>query len=230
MGLLDDVSQAVQKENSGQGTGSIPAPPTGEIGWQSSTPSTSAQQQIPPPPTGEIGWTAPTGLLDQVTRDVQAENQKAQDEREGKTPPPVNGSAEEQAFLKSNPDYQWVPKDASRPNTQPGIYHNSEVADMKKDPTMSHSPVDLHFVSTTLKSAAAATALVGGGVLGAQAIAAIPEVIPAVLPHTIAGVKALGAWADAHPVHAYMLYNVLKELLPGAKKAIGIVKGVPEVE
>ena len=65
----------------------------------------------------------------------------------------------------------------------------------------------------------AATAALGG--------AAIPEVLPSVLPHTIEGVKAIGAWANAHPVQAYMLYQVIRELIPGAKKAMGIIKAVP---
>jgi hypothetical protein len=42
--------------------------------------------------------------------------------------------------------------------------------------------------------------------------------------------KAIGAWAEAHPMHAYILYNVMKEMLPGVKKYIGFVKGMPEGE
>jgi hypothetical protein len=37
-------------------------------------------------------------------------------------------------------------------------------------------------------------------------------------------------WAAKNPVQAYLLYQVMKDLIPGAKKAIGIVKGMPEVE
>jgi hypothetical protein len=66
--------------------------------------------------------------------------------------------------------------------------------------------------------------LSAGAGLAAGGIAAT---IPAVLPHTVEGVKAIGAWADAHPMQAYMLYNVIKELVPGAKKALGLVKGMP---
>ncbi|MGA9305635.1 MAG: hypothetical protein WBW31_09565 [Candidatus Sulfotelmatobacter sp.] len=78
-------------------------------------------------------------------------------------------------------------------------------------------------LSDTL-SAAGETA---AGVTGAQIPGAIAEVLPAVIPSTIEGMKSLTAWAAAHPVHAYVLYNVLKDLVPGAKKAIGLVKGAP---
>ena len=64
----------------------------------------------------------------------------------------------------------------------------------------------------------------------ATGLTAISEALPAVLPHTIDGVRAIGAWASAHPVQAYILYQVIRDLIPGAKKAMGIIKGVPEVE
>lgn len=69
-------------------------------------------------------------------------------------------STEEAKFLTSNPDHQWVAADPSKPNTQPGIYHKSEVADMAKDPTMEHHPVDLDFVKHTAESAATSAAAV----------------------------------------------------------------------
>ena len=53
--------------------------------------------------------------------------------------------------------------------------------------------------------------------------------LPSVLMHTTEGVKALGAWASAHPIQAYMLYQVVKDLVPGAKKAMGLIKAAPEV-
>jgi hypothetical protein len=81
----------------------------------------------------------------------------------------------------------------------------------------------------TLKNSAEITGEAGLAAGTALGVAAIPEVLPAVLPHTIEGVKALGAWASAHPIQAYMLYQVAKELLPGAKKAMGLIKAAPEV-
>jgi|HubBroStandDraft_1064217.scaffolds.fasta_scaffold38230_3 hypothetical protein len=82
----------------------------------------------------------------------------------------------------------------------------------------------------TLKNAAETTgdaALAFGTAMG---VTAIPEVLPSVLIHTVEGVKALGAWAEAHPYKAFMLYQVAKELLPGAKKAMGLVKAAPTGE
>jgi len=75
----------------------------------------------------------------------------------------MGASPEEEQFLKANPTHQWVAADpTNKPNTYPGIYHKSEVADMAKDPTMEHHPIDLHFAKNTAEGAgwgAAATAL-----------------------------------------------------------------------
>jgi hypothetical protein len=71
------------------------------------------------------------------------------------------------------------------------------------------------------------------GTLGPAILAApgeLAEAVPSVFAHTIEGVKAVTAWAAKNPVHAYLLFQVMKELVPGAKKAMGIVKGVPEAE
>jgi len=75
------------------------------------------------------------------------------------------------------------------------------------------------------KAAGSVSALATEG-LGAAATGAAAA-LPAVLPHTIEGVKAIGSWAEAHPVQAYLLFQVMKELVPGMKKAMGIVKDVP---
>ena len=47
--------------------------------------------------------------------------------------------------------------------------------------------------------------------------------------HTVEGVKAIGTWASKNPMQAYLHYHVKKEFVPGAKKAIGIVKDSPDV-
>jgi len=82
----------------------------------------------------------------------------------------------------------------------------------------------------TLKNAAETTGYAGLAFGTAMGLTAIPEVLPSVLIHTVEGVKALGAWAEAHPYKAFMLYQVAKELLPGAKKAMGLVKAAPTGE
>jgi hypothetical protein len=71
------------------------------------------------------------------------------------------------------------------------------------------------------------------GAVGPAAMALpgeIAEAVPSVLTHTIEGVKAIGTWAAKNPVQAYLLFQVMKEIVPGAKKAMGIVKGIPEAE
>jgi hypothetical protein len=69
--------------------------------------------------------------------------------------------------------------------------------------------------------------LVAGATIGATELS---EAVPSVLAHTVEGVKAIGTWAAKNPVQAYLLFQVMKELVPGAKKAMGVIKGVPEAE
>lgn len=81
------------------------------------------------------------------------------------------------------------------------------------------------------KAAKTLAVAAGLGLAGPAALAGAGEAgaaIPSVLAHTTAGVKAIGTWAAANPVQAYIVYNLLKELVPGAKKAMGIVKASPE--
>lgn len=79
----------------------------------------------------------------------------------------------------------------------------------------------------TLKTIPVAAAETAAGIAGASGLAAIPEVLPSVLMHTADGVRALNAWAIRNPVSAIMLYHAVRELLPGAKKAMGIIKATP---
>jgi hypothetical protein len=79
--------------------------------------------------------------------------------------PNVGASPEEEQFLKANPTHQWVSADPNKPNVQPGIYPKSAVADMAKDPTMEHHPIDLNFAKNTAEGAgwaAGATGLATG--------------------------------------------------------------------
>jgi len=71
-------------------------------------------------------------------------------------------------------------------------------------------------------------AAVGSYAAGAM-VPVASAAVPSVLIHTVEGVKALGAWAEANPYKAFMLYQVAKELLPGAKKAMGLIKAAPEI-
>src|SRR5437867_8986254 len=85
------------------------------------------------------------------------------------------GTPAEQDFLQNNPDYTYVPKDPSRPNTQEGIYKKSEAVTMAKDPTMEHHPVDLDFGKHTAEYGAGSAAAIGGLAAGAPAIGAAAE-------------------------------------------------------
>ncbi|MGO8794541.1 MAG: hypothetical protein ACLQLC_06940 [Candidatus Sulfotelmatobacter sp.] len=100
-------------------------------------------------------------------------------------------------------------------------------------PAQQQAAIDKEVATMPRKTAQTLGAAATIGVVGPAMLAApgeIAEAVPSVLTHTVEGVKAIGAWAAKNPVQAYLLYNVIKDLLPGAKKAIGIVKGMPEVE
>jgi hypothetical protein len=74
----------------------------------------------------------------------------------------------------------------------------------------------------SLQSTLAETAETAAGITGAQLPGAIAEALPAVIPSTLGGLKAVGAWADAHPVHAVVLLQTLKEFVPGFRKMTGL--------
>lgn len=86
----------------------------------------------------------------------------------------------------------------------------------------------------------AATTLAAAPVIGAagaaalaapgEAMQAAKQALSRVLPTTIEHVKAIGAWAHENPIHAYLMFQILKELLPGVKKAAGIIHGLPSAE
>lgn len=100
-------------------------------------------------------------------------------------------------------------------------------------PAQQQAAIDKEVATMPKKTAQTLGAAATIGVVGPAMLAApgeIAEAVPAVLTHTIEGVKAIGAWAAKNPVQAYLLYNVMKDLIPSAKKAIGVIKGVPEAE
>jgi hypothetical protein len=110
-------------------------------------------------------------------------------------------------------------------------YHKSLSPEQQKlaiDKEMATMPSKVPQVlgAAALAGVAGPGALAGAGEAGA----AVADAVPSVLPHTIEGVKALGAWASKNPMQAYILFQVMKELIPGAKKMMGIVKGSPDAE
>jgi hypothetical protein len=113
---------------------------------------------------------------------------------------------------------------AQTPEEKASQTRMNAVAGMTGMPTPNMSADDrASFEHGKAAGAVSNAAIIGAGAGGA----ALDAVLPSVLPHTLEGIKAIGAWAEKHPVQAYMLYNVIKELVPGAKKAIGLVKAVP---
>lgn len=141
-----------------------------------------------------------------------------------KIPDPMQGaSAEDRAFLKANPDHVWKSADPKFPNRPAGIYPTSNGNEWRNDPEVEQHPIDLHMLKHTAEYGIGSAAAVGGPIATMEGALALP----AVLPHTIEGVKAIGQWASKNPMQAYLLYNVIKDFLPGAKKAIGLVKALP---
>jgi hypothetical protein len=94
-------------------------------------------------------------------------------------------------------------------------------------PTPNMSEEDKRSFERGKVAGAVSVPVVAGATAGATELA---EAVPSVLTHTVEGVKAIGAWAGKNPVQAYLLYQVMKDLVPGAKKALGVIKGIPEAD
>ena len=106
-------------------------------------------------------------------------------------------------------------------------YHNSLTPEQRQ------AAIDKETATMPKKTAQTLGAAATIGTLGPAALAVpgeIAEAVPSVFAHTVEGVKAIGTWAGKNPVQAYLLFQLMKELVPGAKKAMGVIKGVPEVE
>lgn len=77
---------------------------------------------------------------------------------------------------------------------------------------------------------AAAPAIGAGGSailsLPGEVLGTARAVLPKVIPATIAGVKAIGEWAESHPTQARILYYVIRDTAVGAA-AIKAIKEYP---
>jgi len=118
-------------------------------------------------------------------------------------------------------------KHVRSPEEQASQDLQSMVSGLTGMPTPNMSVEDRAQFERGKAAGAVSVPLVAGAATGATAIA---EALPSVLIHTVEGVKALGTWAEAHPYKAFMLYQVAKELLPGAKRAMGFIKAAPTGE
>jgi len=175
------------------------------------------------------------------------------------TPQPASGSVPNQATPSHGDAFDQLPDDTPKAPTTNDPRKTGEITNdvgqkviVPKDgesfadtlkravayhkslsPAQQQAALDAETATIPTKTAQTLGAAATIGVVGPAMLAApgeIAEAVPSVLTHTVEGVKAIGAWAAKNPVQAYLLYNVIKDLLPGAKKAIGIVKGMPEVE
>lgn len=106
-------------------------------------------------------------------------------------------------------------------------YHNS-LTDQQKQEALNKEMATIPAKTAQTLGAAATIGAVGPAVMALPG--KVAEAVPSVLAHTVDGVKAIGAWASKNPVQAYLLFQLMKELVPGAKKAMGIAKGAPDAE
>jgi hypothetical protein len=207
MGILDEAANEVAKEASSQ----TPAAETFSVQDLAGTSETT--QSAAPPAAGTFSAQDLGGksLLDQVAaEDAQASSTVNQSKFA-----PYNAAAFGRYTTAENYEKWASTHPKTGPDAKPGEYE-----------AWSGANTPGGYEETLLNSAKVTgeAGLAAGTALG---VTAIPEVLPSVLIHTVEGVKALGAWAEAHPYKAFMLYQVAKELLPGAKKAMGLVKAAP---
>jgi hypothetical protein len=176
--------------------------------------ASQADAQTTPTPSTTSG----TSVLDQAMQAVDAHT------------PAVNDPRQSGEIINDVGQKVIVPKDGemfSDTLKRAVAYHNSLTPEQRQ------AALDAETRTMPKKTAQTLAAAATIGTVGPALLAApgeIAEAVPAVLTHTIEGVKAIGAWAAKNPVQAYLLYNVMKDLIPGAKKAIGVIKGVPEAE
>ncbi|MGA8215554.1 MAG: hypothetical protein WB799_18295 [Candidatus Sulfotelmatobacter sp.] len=183
------------------------------------------QPQATPLPLSQPNASAtPNGgsLLDQIEAEVKAEQNAASGSTNAGTPPvqPYN--------LKVHGEYT-TPENYAAWSNQPTDARDPKFDDKKQWKMGERTAVEEAHGSAAEDAASAVNvnhlATVGGVTVGAAPV--IAEALPSVLMHTAAGVKALNAWALKNPVSAIMLYHAVKELIPGAKKAMGIIKATP---
>jgi hypothetical protein len=127
---------------------------------------------------------------------------------------PMKGaSAEERAFLKANPNHQWMPADPKFPNRPAGIYPTGKGNEWRSDPSYTQAPIDLHFAKHTLEGAgygaAAVAPAVGLAVVPEAATAlydlAIKHLASDVLPDLMTNTGESGADVALRQAHAKLL-------------------------
>jgi len=96
-------------------------------------------------------------------------------------------SDEEQEFLRSNPNYAWLPADNNFPNRRPGIYPTGPGNEWRNDPVLNErkgnidqTPVDLHLARHSYQGAKA-------GAMAATAPLAMEASVPQIIGGVIGG-------------------------------------------
>jgi len=183
-----------------------------------------SQKQSQSQPTQPVSPASARDSMDAMFQQM-ADDEKQQAQNNQNLPPNQSGEITNDVGQKV-----IVPKDGesfSDTLKRAVAYHNSLT------PAQQQAAIDKEVATMPKKTAQTLGAAATIGAVGPALLAApgeIAEALPSVLTHTIDGVKAIGTWATKNPVQAYLLFQVMKELVPHAKKAMGVIKGVPEVE
>jgi len=210
--LMDDPSQPTQPQPQAATPASQPVAPT-----QAATPSQQPNGVVNASPSSPKD---PNSFsLSELTNDEQTTPSAVENDPR-KTGEIVNDVGQKVIVPKDGESFADTLKRAV-------AYHNSLTSKQQK------AALDAEAATMPKKTTETLGAAATIGAVGPAALAIpgeVAEAVPAVLTHTIEGVKAIGAWAAKNPVQAYLLFQVMKELVPGAKKAMGVIKGVPEAE
>ena len=170
-------------------------------------------------------------LLDQVDAENQQDVPQTQSPTPASQPVSVTSSGNLLDQVAAEDEQQQARTQPTKPTLSPeeqaSQTRQMAVSGLTGMPTPNMTAADKTAFERGKAAGAVSVPAVAAGTVG---LTAVPEVLPSVLPHTIEGVKAIGTWAEAHPVQAYLLFQVMKELVPGAKKAMGVIKAAPTGE
>lgn len=122
---------------------------------------------------------------------------------------PMEGESFQDTMKRASNAGKWL---ANHPDVQKATFAE-EQKQMPKDAAMALT---------------AGPAIAGAQISGAMAAGAVADALPQVIPSAINGAKAVGQWASKNPVQAYLTLQLLKEIVPGLKKATSLIKGAPE--
>jgi hypothetical protein len=134
----------------------------------------------------------------------------------------VDDATLETKILAKYPEYANVPRTKAAQPTAPGVPDPKKAVGEQMD----NDAVRATFAgvpggSPNVVPASDTAVKVAATGIGAAAVGTGAE---AALPFAVGGVKAVAKWAKDNPTAALAAYEVLKGLIPGAAKAVGIGK------